>query len=463
MTTTRFSRRALLKATGASGLLVPLLNEVPALGATPQFPKRVIFCVMGNGTIENSFWPTVAADGSLTLAEIPSPLEAHKSKLLFPRGIDMRVWSEGNPFGGNGDAHHCFGAILTATKLATGDPPHDKGGPGLALASSISIDQFIGQALNTELMKNGQEPLPFPVLSVRAWGRDGTGFAVLSWTGNKAPFAAFSDPHPLFSSLFMGRPIGNSGPDPAQVKLQKTRQSVLDYVSGALTRQVKRLGTDDRQKIQLHMDSVRSLEKQLVLTPVGAGCMPPMIDPAFNYKPIEVYPDLVDAEIDLITAGMACGLTRSVTLALGDGEDYNVYFPWLGITQKGIEFPTRHKHDIAHRPGVNNIDKINTEKWFHSKLARLLDKLSSVPEGPGTMLDNTVVLFMNAMNSGFGHSVLKQPMIVAAGANMGIKTGRLLELKAEAHNKLLAALANQVGVPMDGWGDARFTGVTPIT
>ena len=46
----------------------------------------------------------------------------------------MRVWAEDNPFGGNGDAHHNFGAVLTATRLATGDPPHDPGGPGLALA-----------------------------------------------------------------------------------------------------------------------------------------------------------------------------------------------------------------------------------------------------------------------------------------------------------------------------------------
>jgi hypothetical protein len=168
-------------------------------------------------------------------------------------------------------------------------------------------------------------------------------------------------------------------------------------------------------------------------------------------------------EMDLITAALSCGLTRVATLALGDGEDYNIYFPWLGIDQKGIEFPTRHKHDIAHRPGVNNIDKINTEKWFASKLALLLDKLSSIPEGGGTMLDNTVVLWLNSLNSGFGHTVLKLPTIVAAGANMGIRTGRLTDLKAEAHNKLLAALANAVGVPMDGWGDPRFTGVTTLT
>ena len=57
-----------------------------------------------------------------------------------------------------------------------------------------------------------------------------------------------------------------------------------------------------------------------------------------------------------------------------------------------------------------------------------------------------------------GHTVVKMPIIVAAGANMGIRTHRLIDLKAEAHNKLLASLANAVGVPMAGWGDPRFTG-----
>jgi hypothetical protein len=457
------SRRSVLAATGASALLLPLLHQEQAFGATPTFPKRIIFVVTGNGTIENSFWPT-GAEGNLTLGEITSPLEKHKARLLFPRGIDMRVWAEGNPFGGNGDAHHNFGAVLTATKLATGDPPHDPGGPGLALASSISIDQFIGQEFNKQAMAQGQPPLAFPVLSVRAMGRDGTGYAVLSWTGNKAPVSAESDPRKLFTTLFAGRPTtGGMGPDPAVVKLMKTRQSVLDYVGTSLDRYGKRFGTEDRRKLQVHLDAIRSVERQLQGGSVSADCKPPTVDAAVNFKAMDQFPALVEAETDLITAALACGLTRVVTLALGDGEDYNFYFPWLGIPNKGIEFPTRHKHDIAHRPGVNNVDKINTEKWFFSTYARLLDKLAAVPEGTGTMLDNTVVLFLNSLNSGFGHTVLKMPIVVAAGANMGIRTNRLMELSKEAHNKLLAALANAAGVPMAGWGDARFTGVTDLT
>jgi hypothetical protein len=295
---------------------------------------------------------------------------------------------------------------LTATKLATGDPPHDPGGPGLALASSISIDQFIGQELNKQLMAAGQAPLPFPVLSVRAMGRDGSGYATLSWTGSKAPFSAESDPRRLFTTLFTGR---TTGPDSALVKLQKTRQSVLDYVGKALERQSRRLGTDDRRKIEIHTEAVRNIERQIGGGTVSGTCKPPTVNATIDFKAMANFPQLVEAETDLIAAALSCGLTRVV-------------------------------------------------KWFMTMYTRLLDKLAAVPEGNGTMLDNTVVLFLNSLNSGYGHSVLKLPIIVAAGANMGIRTNRLIELKAEAHNKLLASLANAVGVPMAGWGDPRFTG-----
>lgn len=451
----RLSRRELLAATGASALLVPLLDHGRARAADPAFPKRIIFVVTGNGTTERAFWPK-ASGNTLTLGEITSPLEKHKSKLLFTKGVDMKVWAEDNPFGGNGDAHHNFGAILTATKLATGDPPHDPGGPGLALASSISIDQYIGRAFDQQM------PVPFPVLSVRAWGRDGTGYATLSWTGDRAPVSAESDPKKLWNTLFAGRT--QNAPDTGRIKQQKTRRSVLDYVAHALERQTQHLGKDDQHKLQIHLEAVRSVERQLDASSMPvAACVQPTT-PALDFKPIEAFPQLVDTEIDLMTAALACGLTRVVTFAIGDGEDYNIYFPWLGLTGKGIEFPTRHKHDIAHRPGDNDRDKIQTEQWFMSKLAYLLDKLSSVPEGGGTMLDNTIVFWMNAMNSGFSHTVLNLPMIVAGGANTGIRTGgRLLELGSVAHNKVLASLANAVGVPMEGWGDERYKGTLDLS
>lgn len=452
MTSRHLSRRSLLAATGASALLLPLLNQTRGLAATPAFPKRVIFVVTGNGTIENSFWPTGGIGADLKLAEITSPLEKHKQSLIFPKGVDLRVWAEENPFGGNGDSHHCWGSVLTGTKPATGDPPHDPGGPGLALASSQSIDQYIGQQLNK------QKAMPFPVLSVRAFGRDGSGYSTLSWTGSKAPFSAESDPRKLFTSLFSG--VSTGAPDPTLVRLRKKRQSVLDYVGKSLERQSQRLGTEDRQKVQLHLEAVRNIERQLEGGPVTSSCQPPTVPTGVDFKAMANFPALVDTEMDQIVAAMACGLTQVSTLALGDGEDYNIFFPFLDISQKGIEFPERHHHDISHRPGVNDHDKIVVEQWYLSQVAKLFDKLAAVPEGDGTMLDNTVVFYMNSLNSGFSHTVLKVPVVIGAGKNIAIRTGgRVMELKNEAHNTLLAAVANAVDVPMASFGDPRFPGV----
>ena len=461
MTRSRLSRRSLLAATGASSLLLPLLHQDRGFAADPAFPLRVIFCVTGNGTTEEAFWPS-GTDGNLTLGAITAPLEAHKSKLIFPRGVDMRVWSEDNPFGGNGDAHHNWGAVLTATKLATGDAPHDPGGPGLALASSKSIDVHIGQELDKQAQAMGGAGLPFPTLSVRARGGTGSGRNTLSWTGNQAPFSAEGDPRKLFESLFAG--YSGDTPDPELLRLRKKRQSVLDYVGTALERQSTRLGTEDRHKVQLHLEAVRNIEKQLGGGAVTASCMPPTVDGAINFKLDENMPQLVGSQLDLITAALACGMTRVATFAFADAENYDIFFPFLGIPHQGIEFPERHHHDISHRPGEANVDKIKVETWVISQFASLLDKLSAVPEGGGTMMDNTIVMWMNSLNSGFGHSVLKLPMVIAAGANTGIRTGgRLIDLNKEAHNRILAALATHVGVPMESWGDGRFTGQTNLT
>src|SRR5260370_41874555 len=121
-----------------------------------------------------------------------------------------------------------------------------------------------------------------------------------------------------------------------------TRQSGHDYVGSALDRQSTRFVAVDRLKVQIPLDAIRSIEMQLQGGSVGANCKPPTIDAVTDFKPMEQFPALVEAEMDLITAALACGVTRVVTLALGDGEGYDIYFPCLGITGNGHELSTRH-------------------------------------------------------------------------------------------------------------------------
>ncbi len=443
------SRRALLTAVGASALTVPLLNGSLTKAQEATFPKRIFFVVTSNGTIPDAFWPTMSGD-SLILPEICSPLEAYKSKLLFPRGIDLKVWTEDNPFGGNGDAHHNYGSILTGTQIATGDPPHDPGGPGLALASSKSIDIHMGEMLSQKFS------LPFNTLNVRARGSDGSGSSCVSWSGDRAPVTSERDPEKLFETLFAG--YTPEGPDPAFVKARIKERSILDYVGKSLEQQSVHLGMEDRHKLQLHLESIRDLERQLDLRKDAPGCEPPDAVLSTDYQQADMFPTYIDTQIDLMVAAMACDMTRVATFVISDSSAYDTYFPFLDIVQTGIEFPTRHQHDIAHRPGDNNHDKIEVEKWQMTKFQYLLQKLDAIPEGDGTMLDNTCILWLNSMNDGFSHTVLNLPIIVAAGDNIPIRTNRLIDYEGAPHNPLLAALANAMDVPMESWGDARYPG-----
>ena len=181
------SRRSLLAATGASALTLPLLNGRTTYAADPAFPKRIMFAVTSNGTIEKEFWPS-GQGADFQLGEICSPLENFKSKLLFPRGLDLTVWAQDNPFGGNGDAHHNYGSILTGTQIATGDPPHDPGGPGLALASSKSLDVHLGEIIGTKTVLN--EFVAFADLATRKADFSERSFTILTYA--LAGFANFS-------------------------------------------------------------------------------------------------------------------------------------------------------------------------------------------------------------------------------------------------------------------------------
>lgn len=100
------------------------------------------------------------------------------------------------------------------------------------------------------------------------------------------------------------------------------------------------------------------------------------------------------------------------------------------------------------------------------QLAYLLKRLRETPEGAGNMLDNTVVLWADTLNHPGGHSVTRMPWILAAGSNMGFKTGRHLKLNGVAQNGLLYALCNALDVPHPSgtfgdpkWGKGEIAGL----
>jgi len=94
--------------------------------------------------------------------------------------------------------------------------------------------------------------------------------------------------------------------------------------------------------------------------------------------------------------------------------------------------------------------------WYSEQLAYLLERLAAVPEGDGTMLDNTVVFAVNEISRGNTHSHVDMPFILAGGAGGRLQTGRYLKYNDVSHTELLVSILNLVGAPVDTFGDPRF-------
>jgi hypothetical protein len=147
---------------------------------------------------------------------------------------------------------------------------------------------------------------------------------------------------------------------------------------------------------------------------------------------------------------LACDLTR-VGSIMWTNSVGNITYPWLGIND-------RH-HDLSHEPDSNadaqeKLVRINT--WYAEQLAYLLSRLSAVPEGDGTLLDNTLVVWGNELGRGNSHTRDDIPFLLAGKAGGSVRTGQYLKFDKRPHNDLLTSMCRAVGLDNQSFGDARF-------
>jgi hypothetical protein len=233
------------------------------------------------------------------------------------------------------------------------------------------------------------------------------------------------------------------------------RKSVLDFVGGELTTFSKNLGTDDKAKVQIHLDSIRSIENQLTTsTPSTATCAPPAVTPTgLNFNSVSNYPDHVRLTTDIVAAAVICGKARSVTMDLIDnGGGNSLTFPWLNISSPDF-------HAIAHQGSANYAQKAVIDQWFYQQcVAELCGKLAAVPEGNGTVLDNTLILVCNDMMEGSFHAVSSIPYVMIGSAGGFFKTGRLVTFPNQMpNNKLLTSVLHAFGIS-GSVGPAKYAG-----
>jgi Protein of unknown function (DUF1552) len=282
-----------------------------------------------------------------------------------------------------------------------------------------SIDQLIAGKIGADT--------PLPSLEVGVCKARPTGTAPLyynvSWRGANAPNPADFDPHSVFTRLFgagsPGAMIGKkpTTPAPDTAGITTVRKSVLDAITQDARDLSVRVGSEDRQRLEKHLEGIRSLEKRLAPGPgvVGAGCQPagdPGVPPDTK---AEAPPELNKAMADLVVAALSCDLTRVFTFTFNYAGAH-LYFRNLGPALSK-DFHTQ----IAHGEGGDqpnfNIGVLYTMRCW----AYLLEQMDKVEEGAGTLLDNALVYGSTCVGWGKAHSSTNWPVMIFGRAGGALK------------------------------------------
>jgi hypothetical protein len=162
--------------------------------------------------------------------------------------------------------------------------------------------------------------------------------------------------------------------------------------------------------------------------------------------------------MDLTVLAMACGLTRVATIQASQHTSELIMSRIPGSSMYDPNFDMR-SHQASHYGPAHDAQKreyadyVRQRQWFGDQFAYLLDALAARPEGDGTMLDHSLVVYCTEVCDGNTHLHDDMPLLLAGRAGGLVEPGRLLQFGWEHHGKLWAAVARAMGQDVDGWGD----------
>jgi hypothetical protein len=394
----------------------PLLAEAQGQPAR----KHLFLFTAANGLLERFYTCPSRSETDFDLGPAYEALVPYKARLV----VASKFF---NPY--SKALHGNQMATLTVMESPDRGAAQQRGGPG-----GISIDRLIGKAIGA-----GD---PFSSTAVGCTqlrtGGDPNRALCVSADGLKQPFPAFGSPAVAFREWFGAKLPGAPGgmtPETFERTLGKNR-SFIDLIAADVTRMKARLGGPERAKLDQYLESLAVVEKEAgQRTQVQAGCtgvMPPALAAGKGAVDEGLDPEVLDRHIDVTHAAHMCGLTRVSHISIEGMEGPHAKYSWLGD-------PKNH-HDDHHANDNAILQKI-VAYWF-SKMARLADLLAKTPEGGGTMLDNSVIVFINTCGGAHHRGHESHPLIMLAGEKSGLRGGRYLKYNDRCISDAYVSLAN---------------------
>jgi hypothetical protein len=428
-------RRAVLKGIGAT-LALPLLDAmVPALTALQKTAASPAtrFGVMypPNGMVMQQ-WTPAAEGATFDLTSTLAPLAPFRDELLVLSNLAC-VPTPGRPGGAHAKASTRF---LTDISPPTSETWLDAG---------ISMDQIAAKAMGafTQLAS-----LELSVESGETAGACDVGFAcaytnTISWRGPNTPLPTENNPRAVFERLFGDS--GSTDPKARQARIQQDR-SLLDSVREEVTHLQGALGQSDRVKLVEYLDAIRDVERRIQKAEEQRDQELPVVDHPAGIP--ATYDDHVKLMCDLQVLAYQCDLTRIATFMLGR-EFSGVTYPQIGV-------PDAHHPITHHQQEAEKVAKVVKINHYHvTQFAYLLDKLRTTPDGDGSLLDHTIMIYGTGMGDCNAHDPRSIPLVLAGGRSAQLKGGRHIRYPKETPlANLHLTLLDKLGVRLDRIGDS---------
>jgi Protein of unknown function (DUF1552) len=348
----------------------------------------------------------------------------------------------GRSFGDGGGDHARAGATwLTGV--------HPKKTEGADIRSGVSADQIAAR----ELRKNTQfASLEIGVEAPSLAGGCDSGYScaytnTVSWSSPTSPNPMEVNPRVLFERLFGD---GDSTDPAARMAALKERGSLLDFVKGSVDRMETRLGQGDRRKLTEYLDAIRDIERRIQKAEEqNATLKMPVI--ALPVAAPEEFVDHARLMMDLMVIAYQADLTRVVSFMLAR-EGSNRNYRAIGISD-GHHDCTHHQNDPEK---IAKTIKINTHHV--EQFAYLVNRLKSTPDGDGTLLDHSMILYGSSISDGNRHTHTDLPLALIGGGSGSLKGGRHVRYADETPmTNLLLSMLDKAGVHTEKLGDSTGT------
>jgi len=394
------SRRTFLRGTGTV-LALPLLDAmVPAaraLAQTVAAPRRRLgFVYIPHGVIMSQWTPATVGAG-IEFTPILKPLEPFRDSMVVVSNLTR---AEAN-------SNH---AVSSACWL-TGVSPKRTDGPDFRVGTSI--DQVVASRI-------GQDTT-FPSLELATEDFSGLvgacdpGYScaymnTLNWQSPTTPLPMEINPRVVFDRMF-----GGGGTASDRLARMRTDRSLLDFVAADLEDLESGLGAGDRRRLDEYLSHVREIERRIQRAELRANAQPDV--PAAPVGVPDSFDEHVSLMFELAALAFQADLTRVFTFMMAREVSQRTY-PELGVTEP--------HHSISHhgnRPAaISGHALVNT---YHVQLfARFLERLRTMPDGDGSLLDHSLLVYGSGMSDGNGHTGSPLPHVVVGGAAGRFKGNR---------------------------------------